>query len=206
VEKEFAKEECKLKSNYVNSKTVMDYEYEGQIYHIRWSGWYDGSRPHKPKRVTIKNGTEIDVKEAFRKENCKLLSSFKMANERIKYIHDGVTYTTTWHKWNINGQRIHLTIPTYKKAFMKLLTEFKIQYEMDYMYHGFLLDFYLPEYGYVFVNFGMNECFNSRWNGGKLLNVGKKFVANEKLINWIDECTMKNGNIFDYSFESFEDR
>jgi hypothetical protein len=164
--------------------------------------------------------THNEVKEFLEEEGCELISQYTNAKAQLKYMHEGLTYDTTWFGWYHHNQRLHDTTSYTKKLFMKLLTDFKIKYEMNWTFSGckiskrrLTFDFFLPEYGIVVeLDHFRNGKYIPPPNGSdaikehycqsnqmKLLHITPYFAPTESTIDWIDQCTTTKGQyIFFY--------
>ena len=93
---EWKKENCKLISDYIDTRSKFTYEYEGKQYTTTWNKWWNNkSRPYKNGGNRHKLTLE-EVIQLFENENCELLDDKHVNNKtNMKYKYDGKEYTVT---------------------------------------------------------------------------------------------------------------
>ena len=127
-------EQCKLVGVYVDSKTKIQYEFEGNTFTVRWSDWlHKNSRPHLHggNRDTQERTkwTQESVNELFKKDNCELSCEYKNSKQRLIYKYKDSLYGVTLDDWIHKKSRPHLNESKSETRFRKYLEEHKIEFE-----------------------------------------------------------------------------
>ena len=161
VAAEMLKENCILKSEYINSYNKLEYEYNGKIYSVLWMNWIDKKHPVRSHLCDRKNQSkhhikwdDEKVKELLAKEDCELISDYHSIKQRLKYRYNNLIYFVTLNNWYYNGNRPHLTMALSEIAFHKFINDCEVEFEMQKSFSNLRsknngipkFDFYLPEY------------------------------------------------------------
>lgn len=153
----FANEGCILKSEYVNCKTRLVYEYNGNEFTTTLDLWKtDKSRPHlHGGNFVVHQWTNEEVHKLFEDENCELLDNYVNKETKMKYKFNGSTYTTSLSNWldKKNPNLPHYAGSVYEHQFRRYLDKNNIKFETQYMfddlrsknYVKLRFDFYIPD-------------------------------------------------------------
>ena len=161
VAAELKKENCILKSEYLNSKERITYTYEGNEYSVRLHDWLKKERPSRP-HLTGGNRTtkphnkwnNEKVNELLLKDGCELADEYRNTKQRFRYKFNDSFYWTTLDDWIHHQSRPHLYIIPYEKRFREFLEEnhykFQTQFSFDDLKsernYKLRFDFYLIDF------------------------------------------------------------
>lgn len=158
---ELKKENCILKSEYINSKTRITYTYEGNEYSVRIHDWLRKDRPSRPhltggnrKTKPHNRWNNEKVNELLQKDNCELADEYRSTKQRFRYKFNNSFYWTTLDDWIHHQSRPHLYIIQYEQRFREFLEEnlykFQTQFSFDDLKsdrnYKLRFDFFLIDY------------------------------------------------------------
>lgn len=161
VATEMKKENCILKSEYINTHTRITYTYEGNEYSVCWNDWLNKKRPSRPhltggNRITKQHNkwNNEKVNELLQKDGCELTDEYRSTKQRFRYKYNNSFYWTTLDDWIHHQSRPHLHIIPYEQRFREFLEEnhykFQTQYSFDDLKsernYKLRFDFFLIDY------------------------------------------------------------
>ena len=177
VAAEMLKENCILKSKYINAYTKLEYEYNGKVYTVLWKNWIDKKHPVRSHLCDRKNQSkhhikwdDEKVKELLAKEDCELISDYHSIKQRLKYIFKKLIYFVSLSDWIYKDNRPHRSISKSEIPFHQFLNDCEVEFEMQKSFddlrsekHKVLhFDFYLPEYNILIEIDGIEHLTNNR--------------------------------------------
>ena len=162
IAEEIMKEDCKLLDEYTVGSARIRYEYQGNVYSVRWYDWNHSVRPSRPHLTGGNRNTkphekwnEQKVNELFQKEGCELVSEYKSTKQRLCYRYNGSLYWSTLDDWIYHQSRPHMNSNSNENRFREFLERngiaFIVQKTFDDLKsdknYSLRFDFYLPEIG-----------------------------------------------------------
>ena len=206
VAAELKKENCILKSEYINSKTRIIYTYEGNEYSIRFHDWLKKDRPSRPhltggNRITKlhKKWNNEKVNELLQKDNCGLVDEYRSTKQRFRYKYNNSFYWVTLNDWIHHNSRPHLYINQHEQRFREFLEEnhykFQTQYSFDDLKsernYKLRFDFYLIDYNLLVEIDDRSHLENEdQITNGKLKN--EYCIEHKRKLLRIDEYVNKD--------------
>lgn len=217
VSEEMKKENCLLLSEYKKGDLRIEYEYEGNVYSVRWSDWLKKDRPSRPHLKGGNRSTKEHekwnnekVNELLKKDNCELADEYHSTKQRFRYKYNNSFYTTTLDDWIHHKSRPHLYIIEFEQKLREYLEKNHIEFETQKSFddlkskknYVLRFDFYIPEKD-ILIELDDRGHFTSDERREHDKNKDEYCIRNKKKLIRLDDTTNEEDfeKIFSSNFE-----